>query len=98
MLGKAWLRFTALYLRLEKFYIGLASALFFMAWLTVGVVAMRRWHAMSAESHIWVLFLLWMSLALWIALLRGKARRSSVIGCLAGVLWAAAELWFQYLR
>jgi hypothetical protein len=39
-----------------------------------------------------------MSLVLWIALLRGKARLSSTIGCLAIMLWAAAELWFSYLR
>jgi hypothetical protein len=37
-------------------------------------------------------------LALWIGSLRGKARRSSTIGCLAGILWAADMLWFQYLR
>jgi uncharacterized protein (DUF983 family) len=98
MLDRAWSGLARLYLRLEKLYVGLASAVFFMAWLTVGVVAARRWHQMSTESHLWVVLLLWMSLVLWIALLRGKAGRSGIIACLAIMLWAAGQLWFQYLR
>ena len=98
MLERVWLRLTRLDLRLQKLYVGLASAAFFMPWLTVGVLATRHWHAMSPESHLWVILLLWMSLVLWIALLRGNARRSGTIGCLAIMLWAAAELWFSYLR
>jgi hypothetical protein len=98
MLGRAWRRLTGFYLRQQKLYVRLASAAFFMPWLAVGMVATRHWHAMSTESHLWVILLLWMSLVLWIALLRGNARPSGTIGCLAIMLWAAGMLWFQYLR
>jgi hypothetical protein len=69
-----------------------------MAWLTVGVVATRHWHTMPTDSHWWVIGILWFSLFLWIALLRGKTKRSTTIVCLAMMLWMAAELWFEYLR
>jgi hypothetical protein len=98
MLESVWLALSRLDLRLQKFYVGLGSALFFMAWLAMGARAIGRWRAVSTESHIWVILLLWLSFALWIGLLRGNARRSSTIGCLAGILWAAGELWFPYLR
>ena len=98
MLGGAWLRFTRLYKRLEKVYVGLASAAFFMAWLGVGVVAARHWQAISSESRIWLTVLLWMSFVLWVALLRGRASRTTTIGCLALILLAVAMVWSQYLR
>jgi hypothetical protein len=98
MLDRLWLGLTRLDLRLEKFYAGLGSALFFMAWLAMGARAVGHWRAVSTEGHIWVTLLLWTSLALWIGLLRGKARRSGKIVCLAAILWAAGELWFPYLR
>ena len=98
MLDRAWLRLTRLDLRLQKLYVGLGSAMFFMAWLAMGARAVAHWHTICTESHVWLILLLWLSLVLWIGLLRGKARRSSAIGCLAGILWAAGELWFPYLR
>jgi uncharacterized membrane protein YhaH (DUF805 family) len=98
MLDRVWVGLKRLDLRLQRLYVGLASVAFLMPWLTVGVVATRHWHAMSTESHVWVVLLLWMSLVLWIALLRGKARPSGTIGCLAIMLWAAGMLWFQHLR
>jgi hypothetical protein len=98
MLDRAWLRLTRLDLRLQKFYVVVSCAMFSMAWLALGARAIGHWQAVATESHIWVIFLLWLSLALWIGLLRGTARRSGAIGCLAGILWAAGELWFPYLR
>jgi hypothetical protein len=98
MLERAWLRLTRLYVRLEKVYVGLSSALFFMAWLAMGARAIGHWHTVSTESHLWVILLLWLSLVLWVVLLRDMSRPTGTIGCLAGILWAAGELWLPYLR
>lgn len=98
MLDRVWLRLARLSLRLEKFYVASSSAAFFMGWLSVGALATRHWHTMSTEGHPWVIFLLCFSLLLWIALLRGKTKRSTTILCLAMMLWAAGLLWFSYLR
>jgi hypothetical protein len=38
------------------------------------------------------------SLFLWIALLRGKTKRSTTIGCLAMMLMTVCLLWHEYLR
>lgn len=98
MLGAAWLRLTRLYKRLEKLCIGLASAAFFIAWLGVGVVAARHWQAISSEGRVWLTVLLWMSFVLWVGLLRGRASRTTTIGCLALILLAVAMVWSQYFR
>ena len=98
MLERAWLRLTTPSERLRKFYVGLSSAAFLIAWLTVGLMAARHWHRMLADSHLWVISLLYFSLLLWVALLRGEARRSVTILCLAFMLGVAGQLWFSYLH
>jgi hypothetical protein len=98
MLDRVWLRLTRLSLRLEKFYVASSSAAFFMAWLSVGVLATRHWHTTLTDSHLWVISLLYFSLLLWVGLLRGETRRNVTILCLAFMLGVAGQLWFSYLH
>jgi divalent metal cation (Fe/Co/Zn/Cd) transporter len=98
MLDGVWLRLTRLSSRLEKFWVVSCSAAFFMAWVSLGTQATRHWHTMPTDSHLWVVLILWFSLFLWIALLRGKTKRSTSIACLAMMLMAVGLLWFQHLR
>ena len=98
MLDGVWLRLTRLSSRLEKFWVISSSAAFFMGWVSLGMLATRHWHTMPTDSHWWVILILWFSLFLWIALLRGKTKRSTTIGCLAMMLMTVCLLWHEYLR
>jgi len=98
MLERAWAALARPSERVRKFYVGLSSAAFSIAWLTVGLMAARHWRTMPNDSHLWVISLLYFSLLVWVGLLRGGTMPSSTIACLAFMLGAAAQLWFSYLH
>ena len=91
-------RVAALLLRLRRFNLYLSNVAFFIGWLGVVLVAARHWHTTSTIAHLCAITLLWVSLVMWVGLLRGKSPASTAISGLGAILMTAAMLWSECLH